>query len=425
MGLRPVWQAAPYTAALASPLATALGALSAREGWYVAVRAFGATGLGEVVPEPAWGTERPEAVAAGLARLGGRAAGQRGATPLTRPAATLSRGEWAGDAGAPLSATEGAEDVGAPLSATERVPVSGGEAMSPGEGLAAVAAWLAASGLRAQSHPALHAGLELALLDALSRALGLSLATLLSDGRPPLPSLPTAALVGALPPEAAARAATRAVAAGHGTVKLKLDGRDDLARATAVRAAVGPGVSLRLDANALWPDVEPAAEALAAYAPLAPEFLEQPVAGLEPLAALQRRVAFPLAPDEALVDEAACDLALALGLRVLVVKPMWRGGLLAARALSARALAAGARVVLSSALDRGVGTAGVLHLAAALPQPGCVGLGTAGLFAEGGALGGLQPRGGRLAVPAGIGLGVPVQDPGLQEVMDRLAEGAR
>jgi L-alanine-DL-glutamate epimerase-like enolase superfamily enzyme len=414
VGLTPVWQAAPYKAALATPLATAHGPLTVRQGWYLAVRAFGATGLGEVVPEPLWGTESQDAAAAALEAL---AAEQAEATSVTRPAAPLSRGKGRDGACTSLSGYV----VDAPLSRTESVRVSGAEVTSLEGGLAAVEAWLAASGLRARTHPALRAGLELALLDALARSLGLPLAVLLSNGRPPLASLPTAALVGALPPEAAAREAARAVAAGHRTVKLKLDGREDLARASAVRDAVGPGVALRLDANALWPDVDAAAEALAAFAPLAPEFFEQPVGGLEPLAALQPRVPFPLAADEALVDANACDRALAAGLRVLVLKPMWRGGLLAARALAARAQAAGARVVLSSALDRGVGTAGVLHLAASLSAPGCVGLGTAGLFADGGALEGLVPTGGKLDVPVTPGLGALCHDP----VLRRLSEVAR
>jgi L-alanine-DL-glutamate epimerase-like enolase superfamily enzyme len=375
VGLTPLWLAAPYTAALSTPLATARGPLRARQGWYVAVRAFGATGLGEVVPEPVWGTESRDVAAAALEAL---AAGR----------------------------------------AAERVSVSRGEVTNPEQGLASLEAWLAASGVSARTHPALHAGLELALLDALARALNVPLAVLLSNGRPPLASLPTAALVGALPPESAAHEAARAVAAGHRTVKLKLDGRDDLARARAVRAAVGPAVALRLDANALWPDVDTAAEALAAFAPLAPEFLEQPVGGLEPLAALQLRVPFPLAADEALIDPDACDRALAAGLRVLVLKPLWRGGLLAARALAARAQAAGARVVLSSALDRGVGTAGVLHLAATLSAPGCVGLGTAGLFEDGGALEGLVPAGGKLDLPVMPGLGALIRDPVLRHIAE-------
>ncbi|MEB3222540.1 MAG: enolase C-terminal domain-like protein [Candidatus Sericytochromatia bacterium] len=422
MGLKPTWRAVPYDAALKAPLGTARGAIASRQGWYVAVEAFGTTGLGEVTAEPAWGTERPEEVQAGLVAIGawsGRPLASQAPRPPCGP--PLPGGEGSAEADGPsppliqLPVRPGLAAHAAPLSGTERVRVSGGEVP---EAQAALTAWLAASPVSAKTHPALHAALELALLDALARASGQPLAGLLAAGAAPRASVPTAALVGALPPEEAARQAARAVAAGHRTVKLKLDGTDDVARATAVRAAIGPEVALRLDANALWPDVDDAAGAMAAFIPLAPEFFEQPVSGLEALATLQPRVPFPLAADEALVDAAACERALALGVPVLVLKPMWRGGLLAARAVAARAQVSGARLVLSSSLDRGVGTAGVLHLAAALAEPGCVGLGTLGLYADGGALAGLGPVAGSLAVPTVPGLGGQLRDPLLRQLAE-------
>src|SRR3954453_23207078 len=82
------------------------------------------------------------------------------------------------------------------------------------------------------------------------------------------PSHPVAvnALIGAEDRAGAAAEAAAAVAAGFACVKLKVGIGDDAGRVAAVRAAVGPGVALRIDANGAW---EPG-EALAHLRALAP-----------------------------------------------------------------------------------------------------------------------------------------------------------
>lgn len=362
MGVRLSWAVLPYDAALAAPLPTARGAIARRRGWYVACRGGGRIGLGEVTPWPAWGTETEAAAERALAAL---------------PSG--------------VEAPETLDDVRACLTALGLA--SGGAAV-----------W---------------AGLEAALLDWLARRFGQPLATLLREGPgESARQVAVAALIGAEPPELAAARAAAAVAAGHRTVKLKLVGEQDLARARAVRAAVGAAVALRLDANALWPDADVALPDLLPFAEVAPEFFEQPLPAhdLAGLAALSRRLPFPLAADEALGTAGAFDAAIAAGVPVLVCKPMVHGGLLAARDLIERARAAGLRVVLSSSLDRGLGSAGVLHLAAAFAQEtGCAGLGTVGLYADGGALAGLTPQDGCLPLPAGPGLGLSPAVPVLRD----------
>ncbi len=375
--MRLAWRAAPWTAQLAAPLATGAGAIAARSGWYLTCAGDGLVGLGEVVPWPAWGTESPADVAAFLTA-------------------------WPAEGPAP-------------------------------EAIGGVAGALTALGLDAARTPALWAGAELALLDWLARRAGVSLAALLwvdvaaridTDGATGATqariasAIPVAALISGDAPDVAARAASAAVAAGHTVVKLKVTGADDVPRVAAVRAAVGPHVALRLDANAAWPDAAAAAPHLAAFAPYRPAFVEQPVPAAD-RAGLARLAAglVPVAADEALGWPGAASELLAAGVPVLVVKPMVTGGLLAARQLIGAARAVGAEVVLSSALDRGVGTAGALHLAAACGGLPPAGLGTAGWWADGGALAGLVPVGGDIAIPTGPGLGFEVVDADLRALV--------
>ena len=87
------------------------------------------------------------------------------------------------------------------------------------------------------------------------------------------------------PPQAAA-----AARAGFTCVKVKVGVGDDAGRVAAVRAAVGPEVELRLDANGAW-DVDEAVRSIEALAPAGLELVEEPVHGIEALRAVRDRVA--------------------------------------------------------------------------------------------------------------------------------------
>lgn len=155
----------------------------------------------------------------------------------------------------------------------------------------------------------------------------------------------------------------------------------DEARLEAVRDALGPDGAIRVDANAAW-DVGTAVRRLAALDRAAGglEYAEQPVVGVDDLAALRRRTHVPLAADEAVrrtddplevVRKDAADVV------VLKVQPL--GGVRACLRLAEQV---GRPVVVSSALESSVGLAAGLALAAALPElPHACGLATAALLA--------------------------------------------
>ena len=174
--------------------------------------------------------------------------------------------------------------------------------------------------------------------------------------------------------------------AGCRTAKVKVaepgqDPGEDEARLEAVRDALGPDGLVRIDVNGGWtveeavariPVLERAAGGL--------EYVEQPVASVEDLALVRRKVGVPIAADESIRraedpyrvrDLEAADVA------VLKVQPL--GGV---RACLRIAEDIGLPVVVSSAVETSVGIAAGLALAAALPElPHACGLATVQLLA--------------------------------------------
>lgn len=180
----------------------------------------------------------------------------------------------------------------------------------------------------------------------------------------------------------------------------------DLARAT--RSALGPEAKLRLDANGTWGSA--AAGVLAALEPIGIELVEEPVTGLDELAALGRATAIPLVADESVNDPEQATQACALrACAAATVKLSKIGGLNGS-------LGGRLPTYLSSALDGPVGIAAAAHVAQtldpALPWPDIAhGLATERLFVEQLSANGALTSGDRLDPPAeGFGLGVELDE---------------
>jgi len=208
--------------------------------------------------------------------------------------------------------------------------------------------------------------------------------------------IPVNALIPEQDPVAAADHARRAVDQGYRTLKLKVGDDGDAARVEAVRAAVGDDIALRLDANGAWTldDARDRVQRLARYSP---EYIEEPVHGLEDLARLRMDVTVKIAADESVRSlEDARRLAALGATDVLVLKVQACGGVL--RALH-WAEDAGVPAVVTSMLETSVGIGAGLALAAALPElPYACGLATAGLLAADVVADPLLPIEGRLEV---------------------------
>lgn len=242
--------------------------------------------------------------------------------------------------------------------------------------------------------PVLRFGIELSILDALSRAAGLSLGAALfhaRSGRKPasgaLDAVPVQVTLGAESAEVCIRMLDEAADAGHTHAKLKVGTTgcdDDLARLRLIIDRC-PRLTLRLDANGAWSP----GQALAMLSSLPRErveLIEQPVADTDLPGLLDRydRKGPRIAADESC---ASLDQARALirsgRLGAIVVKPSVVGGLLPASAMFELALRHGVQVIVSNLMESAVGRRAVAHLAGAWPElPGPHGLATGQWLAE-------------------------------------------
>jgi O-succinylbenzoate synthase len=182
-------------------------------------------------------------------------------------------------------------------------------------------------------------------------------------------SVPVNVTIPAVDPATAARLAREG---GCRTAKVKvaepgqtLD--DDVARVEAVTDALGPGGAVRVDANGGW-DVDTAEVAIRALDRAADEleYVEQPCATVEELAAVRRRVDVPIAADESIrraEDPYRVRELEAADVAVLKVQPL--GGVVACLRIAGDI---GLPVVVSSALETSIGIAAGVALAAALPE---------------------------------------------------------
>jgi len=212
-------------------------------------------------------------------------------------------------------------------------------------------------------------------------------------------------------------------AAGCGTAKVKVaDARGslgaDVERVAAVRDALGPGGTVRVDANAAW-TVDEAVTAIRALDRAAGglEYVEQPCPSVAELAAVRRRVDVRIAADESIRRaEDPLRVAVAEAADVAVLKCAPLGGVRRALAV---AEACGLPCVVSSALQTSVGLAAEIALAGALPElPFACGLGTGALLTADVVDRPFVPQDGWLPVPRRAP--APVPDPAWEAPADRV-----
>lgn len=269
-----------------------------------------------------------------------------------------------------------------------RAVLAAGEGLPAGELLAACRS--------AADVPQALAAVDTALWDMAAQREGRPVAALLADDA--LDVVAVNATLGAQDRETAASEAAAAAAAGFGCVKLKVGFGDDAGRVAAVRAALGPAVQLRVDANGAW-SVEEAVRTIEVLAPAGLELVEEPVHGLAALREVRKRVAVRIAMDETTAEPGA----LASGAADAVCLKLGRcGGISGLLACASLVHASGAEPYLASTFDGPLGIAAALHAAAALRIRAACGLATLELFAD--VEHGLAVRGGAIAVPAGPGL---------------------
>jgi len=258
------------------------------------------------------------------------------------------------------------------------------------------------------SHPAVYFGVETALCDLAAKVVGRPLNQWLR------PMAKSSVQVNYLMPrpvddwdDLAAFVRNR----GYRAVKVKVGSRavdEDVAIVQKLRETLGGDIRIRLDANRGW-ELETATDACNRLKEYSIEYIEEPLAtfDIDQLAALSKTTGIRFALDESLTDIDDVETAISHPARpVLIFKPARIGGMARTRSTIKRANKDDCPVVITSNLETEIGTAALLHLAAAAytETPPC-GLDTMRMFDNPDPA--LTDVGdGKIALPSGPGLGI-------------------
>jgi L-alanine-DL-glutamate epimerase-like enolase superfamily enzyme len=163
------------------------------------------------------------------------------------------------------------------------------------------------------------------------------------------------------------------VARGFRGVKVKvgLDPDHDVAAVHAIRDAVGPRVTVRVDANMGWTSARQALDVIRALAPSRIHSVEQPLGAdrLEDLAWLRDQSPVPIMVDESVWGpDDALRVIRAGAADILNVYVSEAGGLRNSMRIFELAQSAGLACTIGSMPELGIGTAAAAHLAAAAPM---------------------------------------------------------
>ena len=152
--------------------------------------------------------------------------------------------------------------------------------------------------------------------------------------------------------------------AKHIKIKVGIDPTRDIDIVQKVRKAVGPKVSIAVDANQGYSPPKAAIKIIKEMEPNDIQYMEQPVRGLYQMRRVTNAVDTAIMADESIwTPEDALEIAI-LGAADMISIYVVRGGLFPARQVACIAQAAGMSCNVNSAVEFGVGTAASLHLVA-------------------------------------------------------------
>lgn len=260
------------------------------------------------------------------------------------------------------------------------------------------------------------AAIEMACVDLSARVAGMPVYTYL--GGAVKDRLQFNAWIGILPPDEAAKETLQWKTQGFRSAKIKVGGNieADRDRVKAIREAVGADFNLRIDANAGY-DADTSIKLAGMVAPFNLQLFEQPVpaddiAGMARVRKAANAVGVPIMADESVLDHASLIRIIRMDAADIVkVKVMKQGGFLNTRRMIATAEAAGIRCVVGHGFGLGVNTMCEIMLAAT----------SANVIDGLECVGPLKTRDdivthkldltkGSIALPAGPGLGVTLDD---------------
>ncbi|MGV3490990.1 MAG: mandelate racemase/muconate lactonizing enzyme family protein [Devosia sp.] len=253
-------------------------------------------------------------------------------------------------------------------------------------------------------------GFDMALYDLLGKQAGLPLYKLLGGPKRPITTDNT---VGIDTPEAMAAIALEFKQRGFTAIKIKLGTTvaEDVARVAAIRAAVGPDILLRTDANQGWNRVA-ALQALRQLERFDIQYCEQPVRAwdVESLALINAASPIPIMADEALFDEHdAINLLRANACSYFNIKLAKSGGIHVALKINAIGEAAGLNCMVGCMTETRLGLTAAAHLVSARPNIVFADLDGADMLRDDPVTGGMTyGAGGVITLPDGPGIGADI-----------------
>jgi muconate cycloisomerase len=220
-----------------------------------------------------------------------------------------------------------------------------------------------------KGYPYSKAALEIALYDVAARTLNCPVHILL--GGRVRDKIPVTHSIGLLDIDVAEREAAIVAKEGIKTIKIKVgvDPQRDVEIVQRIRDAVGPGVSLCVDANEGYKTPGEAIKTIRKMEYCDLIYVEQPVSGIERNAQVARSIDTPLMLDESawnshdviqIIEARAAEIV-----SIYTTKP---GGLLRAMEVAAVCRAAGIICNVNGSVETGVGNLANLQLAAAAPS---------------------------------------------------------
>jgi L-Ala-D/L-Glu epimerase len=252
------------------------------------------------------------------------------------------------------------------------------------------------------------AGIEMALLDALTRSYGIPLYVFFGGANT---SIETDMSIPMVTPEHGYELARDIVERGIRSIKIKVGGniRDDVARVEAIREAA-PGHGLMLDANQGYT----ASEALLCLEALddhdiRPMMMEQPVhkEDYEGLRYVTQHTTVPVAADESAYSAANVAHLIAMGAVNVVNIKLMKSGFVEALDIAAVCRATHIQLMIGAMMESRLATSAAAHFVAGLGGFRYIDLDTPMLLAEDPFTGGYEQRGGIYdvsGVKSGLGI---------------------
>jgi L-Ala-D/L-Glu epimerase len=208
---------------------------------------------------------------------------------------------------------------------------------------------------------------------------------------------------------------------GYPTIKIKLgkDGKKDVERMKAIRAAVGDAIPLRIDANQGW-EVEEAIETLKALATLNIQHCEEPIARWKfmQLPKVKKESPIPIMADESCGDDHDAERLIQLNAcDYMNIKLGKSGGIFKALKMARMAEKANIHLQVGAMLESRLAMTAFAHYALCSPAIEHYDFDTALMFSDDPVTGGIvYEKNGVVRVPEVAGLGATVEESWLKKM---------